>query len=196
MSRFLRRNASQASTALDGDAAQAKTTLIHTRPMPHAKPDARPELSASQQKTIEAIRNHLLELHEELAQDDDYKSWEKRWIDDESTSRRYAVACKYDEALAKRRVADTLHWRREYKPELIKPEEVAVEGETGKHVLSGFDNQGRPVLYLRPGRENTKASPRQIRYLVWGLERALGKSPLSFTFASISLRHGKLNGFF
>lgn len=71
---------------------------------------------------------------------------------------------------------DTLRWRREYKPELIKPEEVAIEGETGKHVLSGFDNKGRPVLYLRPGRENTKPSPRQIRYLVWGLERALGES--------------------
>lgn len=109
MSRFLRRNASQA-TAASGDAqaaalAQAKTTMIHTRPMPHARPDALPELSASQRQTIEAIAAHLQELHKELAEEDEYKKWEMRWIEDESTARRYAVACKFDEALAKRRVA-------------------------------------------------------------------------------------------
>ena len=70
-----------------------------------------------------------------------------------------------------------MQWRREYKPELIPPDEVAPEALTGKHVLTGFDLEGRPILYLRPGRENTKPSPRQIRYMVWSLERGIDLMP-------------------
>lgn len=71
------------------------------------------------------------------------------------------------------RAQDTLTWRRTYRPELISPDEVKEEARTGKQVLSGFDTSGRPVLYLRPGRENTKPSPTQVRFLVFALERAL-----------------------
>jgi len=67
--------------------------------------------------------------------------------------------------------------RRDYKPDLIPPDEVQVEAETGKIVLSGFDLEGRPVLYFRPGRENTKESPRQIRHLVFHIERAIDLMP-------------------
>lgn len=70
-------------------------------------------------------------------------------------------------------IQETLQWRRDYRPDLIPPDEVAPEAETGKHVINGFDKESRPIIYLRPGRENTKASPRQIRYLVWTLERAI-----------------------
>ena len=76
---------------------------------------------------------------------------------------------------AKRRAADTLYWRREFKPDLLVPEEVKREGETGKHIVSGFDNLSRPILYLRPGRENTEPNVQQVRYLVWSLERAIGE---------------------
>ena len=58
---------------------------------------------------------------------------------------------------------------------MIPPEEVAPEATSGKHILTGFDKQGRPLLYLRTGRENTKPSPRQVRYLVWSLERAISE---------------------
>lgn len=51
---------------------------------------------------------------------------------------------------------------------------MAPEAETGKHVITGFDKDSRPIIYLRPGRENTKPSPRQIRYMVWSLERCIG----------------------
>lgn len=33
---------------------------------------------------------------------------------------------------AKRRIKGTLDWRREYKPDLIKPEDVRIESVTGK----------------------------------------------------------------
>lgn len=36
-------------------------------------------------------------------------------------------------------------------------------------ILNGFDKDGRPVIYMRPGRENTQQSPRQLRHLVWCL---------------------------
>lgn len=36
-------------------------------------------------------------------------------------------------------------------------------------ILTGFDKDGRPILYMRPGRENTQTSPRQLRHLVWCL---------------------------
>jgi len=49
---------------------------------------------------------------------------------------------------------------------------VKIEAETGKIILNGFDKDGRPILYMRPGRENTETSPRQLRHLVWCLERA------------------------
>jgi 4-nitrophenyl phosphatase len=88
---------------------------------------------------------------------------------------------------------DTLAWRRSYRPELITPDEIAEEAKTGKQIISGFDQEGRPILYLRPGRcvdrgsrylvacaddvrgrENTQPSPQQVRFLVFALERALG----------------------
>lgn len=36
-------------------------------------------------------------------------------------------------------------------------------------ILNGFDVDGRPILYMRPGHENTERSPRQVRHLVWWL---------------------------
>lgn len=36
-------------------------------------------------------------------------------------------------------------------------------------VLTGFDQDARPVIYMRPRRENTEPSPRQIRHLIYHL---------------------------
>lgn len=36
-------------------------------------------------------------------------------------------------------------------------------------IISGFDKDGRPIIYMRPGRENTETGPRQLRHLVWCL---------------------------
>lgn len=38
-----------------------------------------------------------------------------------------------------------------------------------RRILNGFDKDGRPIIYMRPGRENTQQSPRQLRHLVWCL---------------------------
>lgn len=36
-------------------------------------------------------------------------------------------------------------------------------------IISGFDRDARPIIYMRPGRENTETSPRQIRHLIYCL---------------------------
>lgn len=44
---------------------------------------------------------------------------------------------------------------------------------TGKMVLFGYDADGRPAMYLRPSRQNTEETVRQMHFLTWLLERAV-----------------------
>lgn len=115
-------------------------------------------------------------------------------------------AAKWKLEDGKKRLKGTLEWRRQFKPDLISPEEVRhsativlklcltdvaqvkIEAETGKmfvispfipftllillvffRILNGFDLDGRPIITMRPGRENTETSPRQLRHLVYVL---------------------------
>lgn len=41
-------------------------------------------------------------------------------------------AAKWKMDDAKKRIKGTVEWRREYKPELISPDEIAIEAEGGK----------------------------------------------------------------
>lgn len=41
-------------------------------------------------------------------------------------------AAKWKMDDAKKRIKGTIEWRREFKPELISPEDVGIEAETGK----------------------------------------------------------------
>ncbi|CAO1623910.1 unnamed protein product [Parajaminaea phylloscopi] len=125
----------------------------------------------------------------------DYEGWEKRWLnahteellgdDDEggevaggwTTVQRYLKASGGNEVEAKKRLESTLLWRRSFQPDIFKPEYIRPEAETGKHLLSGFDKKGRSLLYLVPGRENTKSGPRQIAAITWWLERAIDVLP-------------------
>ncbi|WVQ75770.1 hypothetical protein IAR50_005402 [Cryptococcus sp. DSM 104548] len=108
---------------------------------------------------------------------DDYYPWEARFLADPGTHPRYMRAAKWKLPDAKNRIKGTLEWRREFKPELISPDDVGIEAESGKIIITGFDNDSRPVIYMRPGRENTETSPRQIRHLIYNLERALDLMP-------------------
>ncbi|KAK2462846.1 hypothetical protein APHAL10511_005044 [Amanita phalloides] len=112
-----------------------------------------------------------------LPESDPYHPWELRWLTKPDTMGRYMRAAKWDLDEAKRRIKATMDWRRDFQPDLIPPDEVKMESVTGKIILNGFDNDGRPVLYMRPGRENTQTSNRQLRHLVWWLERARDLMP-------------------
>lgn len=41
-------------------------------------------------------------------------------------------AAKWEFEDAKKRLLNTLQWRRDYKPDIIPPEDVRIESETGK----------------------------------------------------------------
>lgn len=55
---------------------------------------------------------------------DAYHVWEKRWLEKPDTVPRYMRAAKWKLDDAKKRLKATLEWRREYKPDLIPPDEV------------------------------------------------------------------------
>ncbi|TXT15513.1 hypothetical protein VHUM_00016 [Vanrija humicola] len=128
-----------------------------------------------------------------LPPSDAYAPWEARFLADGGVHARYMRAAKWNLEDAKKRIKATLEWRREFRPDLIEPGEIEVEQETGKLVISGFDHNGRPLLYMRPGRQNTKETPRQLRYTVYNLERCIDLMPpgqesvtLVIDYASIS----------
>lgn len=62
----------------------------------------------------------------------DYYIWEKKFLDRKDTYSRYMRAADWKMDNAKKRIKDTLEWRRSYKPDLISPEEIKVEAEGGK----------------------------------------------------------------
>ncbi|OJT15007.1 CRAL-TRIO domain-containing protein C23B6.04c [Trametes pubescens] len=86
---------------------------------------------------------------------------------------RFLRAVKWASAqAATKRLEETLKWRREYGLyELITASYVEPEALTGKMMIWGYDSDKRPAIYLRPSKQNTEESIRQVHYVVWALER-------------------------
>ncbi|PIL35387.1 hypothetical protein GSI_02113 [Ganoderma sinense ZZ0214-1] len=97
---------------------------------------------------------------------------EKFWLSAESML-RFLRAVKWASAQAAiKRLEATLKWRREYGLyDVITASHVEPEALTGKMVLWGYDADNRPALYLRPSKQNTEESIRQVHFVVWALER-------------------------
>uniref|UniRef100_A0A7C9CLH8 CRAL-TRIO domain-containing protein n=1 Tax=Opuntia streptacantha TaxID=393608 RepID=A0A7C9CLH8_OPUST len=92
--------------------------------------------------------------------------------------RRYLEARNWNVDKAKKMIEETLKWRATYKPEEIRWHEVAHEGETGKVSRANFhDREGRTVLIMRPGKQNTTSPEGNIRHLVYLLENAILNLP-------------------
>ncbi|KAK2660523.1 hypothetical protein Ddye_007056 [Dipteronia dyeriana] len=116
--------------------------------------------------------------------------------------KRYLEARNWNVDKAKKMLEETLKWRSTYRPEEIRWNEVALEGETGKLFRASFhDRQGRSVLIMRPGfqvlshvlhflrffqflnwsvlqmLQNTKSIEDQIRHLVYLIENAILNLP-------------------
>ncbi|KAK9129893.1 hypothetical protein Sjap_010380 [Stephania japonica] len=91
---------------------------------------------------------------------------------------RYLEARNWNVDKAKKMLEESLKWRSTFKPEEIRWHEVANEGETGKVFRANFhDRSGRPVLILRPGKQNTTSAENQIRHLVYLIENAILNLP-------------------
>jgi hypothetical protein len=119
---------------------------------------------------------------------------ERKWLDDRCLI-RYLKATKWNVEQALDRLRNTISWRRDYQPDLISPEEVKIEAETGKQILSGFDKEGRPLLYLIPKRENTKEHTRQLRFVVYNLEKAIKLMPIGVEKITIILDYENISMF-
>lgn len=88
--------------------------------------------------------------------------------------RRYLEARNWNVDKAKKMLEETLKWRSTFKPEEIRWHEVAHEGETGKVSRADFhDRDGRTVLIMRPGMQNTTSAADNVRHLVYLLENAI-----------------------
>lgn len=106
---------------------------------------------------------------------------EKFWLTRECLM-RYLRAAKGDVEHAVERIEYTLAWRREFgvsgdDESVFTSGSIKHENKTGKQVLLGFDKTGRPLLYFKPGRQNTKTSIKQVQSTVWFLERAIDMMP-------------------
>ncbi|GAM90587.1 hypothetical protein ANO11243_086320 [Dothideomycetidae sp. 11243] len=90
---------------------------------------------------------------------------------------RYLRATKWKVPDALKRLQGTLSWRREYGADTFTADYISPENETGKQLVMGWDNDGRPCLYLSVGKQNTKMSDRQIHHLSFMLDRTLDMLP-------------------
>ncbi|CAN1188435.1 Phosphatidylinositol transfer protein 3 [Linum perenne] len=123
--------------------------------------------SAEQQEKINEVRRLVGTLPETLSI---YCS--------NATICRYLTARNWNVKKATKMLKDTIKWRADYKPQDIHWEEIAQEADTGKIYRSNcIDKQGRPVLVMRPSRQNTKSIKGQIRYLVYCMENAIMNLP-------------------
>ncbi|KAJ3774143.1 CRAL-TRIO domain-containing protein [Lentinula raphanica] len=165
----------EAAPSQTEDTPKQGTTKIQTKPAPGTKVGPIHEYDETQKEFMKEIKEYALSIS--LPPSDPYAKWERRWLNKPDTIPRYSRASKWHLQDAKKRIKNTMEWRREFKPELIVPDEVKIEDESGKILINGFDKDGRPIIYMRPGRQNTETSPRQLRHLVWCLERAKDLMP-------------------
>ncbi|KAJ1960995.1 hypothetical protein GGI12_003494, partial [Dipsacomyces acuminosporus] len=90
-----------------------------------------------------------------------------------------------------KRLRNTLEWRCTYRPHAITPEDMKLEGATGKQYINGFDKGGRPVLYMFPHRQNTKDPKEHIRFVVFNMEQAIRSMPDGATKITIVIDESK-----
>mmetsp|Transcript_26813 Transcript_26813/g.57795 ORF Transcript_26813/g.57795 Transcript_26813/m.57795 type:complete len:260 (-) Transcript_26813:62-841(-) len=94
---------------------------------------------------------------------------------DDATFGRYLRARNFNVPKASKMLHETLEWRRSFGLAAMGEwkDIIAVENATGKLYVRGFDLQGRPLLYMKPVRENTRDHEGQIKHLVYNMERAV-----------------------
>ncbi|KAI8810934.1 CRAL-TRIO domain-containing protein [Cladochytrium replicatum] len=166
-------------TARKKDAGHTAVTHEPILSLPaHIPPPAPPSpLTPEQEEKLAEVRAEVIPaLLIDPAEDKVLRREEEEWANDR-TLLQFLRATKWDVEHAVSRLDTTLKWRRSYLPHRITPEEVEEESRTGKMVINGFDLLGRPIIYLVPARENTRTYDRQIRHVVFTLERCIRIMP-------------------
>ncbi|KAI7866510.1 CRAL-TRIO domain-containing protein [Spinellus fusiger] len=138
------------------------------------KPIPSAALDEAQTKKVEDLRSYMDSIM--LPPTEPYYLNEKGFIT-EATVKRYMRARKWDYDAAKVMLENTVKWRRDYKPDLLDPDYIKPEAETAKMYFNGFDYSGRPVWIMRPRLQTSKDAERQIKNIVFSLERGIRLMP-------------------
>lgn len=85
---------------------------------------------------------------------------------------RILRARKFDQADALYLAEETVDWRIDERPDILRADDV-LENEccTGKARIGDYDRHGRPILLLDSWAENTKLAKNQIKHLTWQMMR-------------------------
>jgi len=121
-------------------------------------------LTTEQSTALKYIRDEL-----PLDMDDDAKKW---WND--ATLCRFLRARDWDYGKTKTMVSNSIDWRAKYKPHKITAQDVIGElKNNGRMYRNDYDKYGRPILYMKPGLDNTGANEREekVKYLVYLMEK-------------------------
>lgn len=190
---FSRNKKKAAEEAVDYDKEVTYVSFKHPGPESHIPQP--PPLDPSQKEKYLAVLKHFsdpdfkaCQTEQEAEKKDLSKATvltasEKLWLTKECFL-RYLRATKWVTKDAIARIELSLAWRREFGIAGALDEEnkltgkiVEPENETGKEVILGYDNDSRPCLFLKPGRQNTKTGPRQVQHMVYMLERTIDYMP-------------------
>lgn len=167
-----------------------KVDVPFEKPADGITPPKEKPLTQEQDEKYQIVLKHFQNPDLKVAnrEDDDCETGplsddEKAWITRECIL-RYLRATKWIVKDAIKRIESTISWRREFginfqddDKNIVNAHLVEPESLTGKEVVLGFDNEARPCLYLKPGRQNTKTSHRQVQHLVYFLEKCIDFMP-------------------
>ncbi|EFC49514.1 hypothetical protein NAEGRDRAFT_78034 [Naegleria gruberi] len=101
---------------------------------------------------------------------------ERKYLDEPSLL-RFLRARDYDLNKAEKLMNSCLEWRRTFKPDEITAKELEDESSSGKLFQRGFDKNNRPIIYMFPARENSTDYEKNIKLLVYTMERAVDAMP-------------------
>lgn len=157
-----------------------KTPL--SEPLDSSKPVARPPLTPDQESKYAALHKsvsgwtEIPETSDKGAKTTPLTDSERMFLTRECLF-RYLRATNWNVAQSETRLKNTLIWRREYGVEKHTKDYISIENATGKQIVLGWDIEGRSCLYMRPSKQNTERSDRQIQHLVFMLERSIDLIP-------------------
>ena len=184
-----RLNKVTSTSSADGAQAGGSTELksfsgVFARPEPEARIVPAPTLTQEQEKKYTAMLEYFsqqkdfpVNLQSESTQREPASDWEKLRLLSRESLLRYLRATRWDIAAAKKRLIETIAWRREFGVDNLDPDEMAKEAKSGKETVLGYDKRSRPLHYMHPHRNDTKESPRQMQFAVWILERCIDLMP-------------------
>ena len=174
------KDSSLENATVDGSKDPAKTPFL--QPVSGCKPSPSAPLTSEQVTKYESLLatvktwTNVPDTLAAKAARSPITDSERMWLTKDCLL-RYLRASKWVLATATTRLLATLSWRREWGVERDTPEYISEENATGKQVITGFDNQSRPCLYLNPHKQNTKGEEKQMHHLVFMLERCIDLMP-------------------